>query len=92
MAASPALPAGWAISIDSIDYENYAPGAASWDTTCHETVNPSNTLTLQRITLRLTTSDGRVSRFPRSLCRFATDDGRTGVGWTEWNQPPGWPR
>ena len=22
---------------------------------------------------------------------LATDDGRTGVGWTEWNQPPGWP-
>ena len=60
-AASPALPAGWAISIDSIDYENYAPGAVSWDTTCRETVNPSNTLTMQRITLRLTTSDGRVS-------------------------------
>jgi Tfp pilus assembly protein PilV len=58
-AASPPLPSGWAISIASIQYENYAPGAVSWDTTCHET--PTNTLTLQRITLQLTTSDGRVS-------------------------------
>jgi hypothetical protein len=31
--------------------------------------------------------DGRVSRFPRALCRFTTADGRTGHGWTEWNQP-----
>ena len=58
-AASPPLPSGWAISIASIEYENYAPGAVSWDTTCHETT--TNTLTLQRITLQLTTSDGRVS-------------------------------
>jgi len=31
---------------------------------------------------------GRISRFPRALCRF-TDPagGRSGVGWTEWNQP-----
>ncbi len=36
----------------------------------------------------LTAPDGRVSRFPRALCRF-TDrrSGRSGVGWTEWNQP-----
>jgi hypothetical protein len=34
--------------------------------------------------------DGRVSNFPRALCRFTADDGRTGYGWTEWNQPPGW--
>lgn len=31
--------------------------------------------------------DGRRSRFPRALCRYATGDGRSGVGWTEWNQP-----
>ncbi len=31
---------------------------------------------------------GRVSRFPRALCRFAdTGSGRRGSGWTEWNQP-----
>lgn len=29
----------------------------------------------------------RHARFPRALCRFETDDGRSGVGWTEWNQP-----
>lgn len=31
--------------------------------------------------------DGRVSRFPRALCRYTTPDGRSGTGWTEWNQP-----
>ncbi len=36
----------------------------------------------------LTAADGRQSRFPRCLGRFAASDGRTGVGWTEWNQPP----
>ena len=33
---------------------------------------------------------GRVSHFPRAMCRFTADDGRIGYGWTEWNQPPGW--
>jgi len=31
--------------------------------------------------------DGRTARFPRALCRYTDDDGRVGVGWTEWNQP-----
>ncbi len=35
----------------------------------------------------LTAPDGRTSRFPRAWCRFTADDGRTGHGWTEWNQP-----
>ncbi len=37
----------------------------------------------------LTAPDGRVSRFPRALCRFheVGGDERNGVGWTEWNQP-----
>jgi hypothetical protein len=38
----------------------------------------------------MTSPDGKVSHFPRALCRFAADDGRAGYGWTEWNQPPGW--
>ncbi|HUA41305.1 MAG TPA: hypothetical protein VMA32_07065 [Streptosporangiaceae bacterium] len=38
----------------------------------------------------MTSPDGRLSRFPRALCEFTADDGRTGYGWTEWNQPPGW--
>ena len=29
--------------------------------------------------------DGRVSFFPRATCRVTTADGRTGVGWVEWN-------
>ena len=31
--------------------------------------------------------DGRVSLFPRAMVRCRTDDGRTGAGWIEWNQP-----
>ena len=38
----------------------------------------------------MTSPDGRLSHFPRAMCRFTTDDGGTGFGWTEWNQPPGW--
>jgi hypothetical protein len=38
--------------------------------------------------VHLVAPDGRISRFPRALCRF-TDrpSGRAGVGWCEWNQP-----
>jgi hypothetical protein len=35
----------------------------------------------------LTDPDGRVSRFPRCLARFADASGRQGFGWIEWNQP-----
>jgi hypothetical protein len=31
--------------------------------------------------------DGRISRFPRALARFVGVDGRSGLGWIEWNQP-----
>lgn len=31
--------------------------------------------------------DGRVSRFPRAWTTFRLADGRSGHGWTEWNQP-----
>ena len=38
--------------------------------------------------LLLVAPDGRAGRFPRALCRFTASDGPSGVGWTEWNQPP----
>lgn len=38
----------------------------------------------------LTSPDGKVAEFPRAMCRFESEDGRTGWGWTEWHQPPGW--
>jgi ecdysteroid kinase len=34
----------------------------------------------------LTSIDGRVSRFPRAWATVTTADGRTGVGWLEWNR------
>jgi hypothetical protein len=35
--------------------------------------------------LRLVAADGRVALFPRAMCRFHAADGRTGLGWAEWN-------
>ncbi len=35
----------------------------------------------------LTSPDGRVSHFPRAWATVTTADGRTGVGWLEWNHP-----
>jgi hypothetical protein len=34
----------------------------------------------------LTAADGRVSQFPRAWATVTTGDGRTGVGWLEWNR------
>jgi hypothetical protein len=36
--------------------------------------------------LRLVAPDGRVSQFPRAMCRFESSDGRSGLGWVEWNR------
>ena len=36
--------------------------------------------------LRLQAPDGRLSLFPRAMCRVRTADGRTGSGWVEWNR------
>jgi thiamine kinase-like enzyme len=36
--------------------------------------------------LRLVAPDGRVSHFPRAMCRLRTGDGRGGLGWVEWNR------
>jgi hypothetical protein len=37
--------------------------------------------------LLLVAPDGRTSRFPRAMARFSEREGRTGLGWIEWNQP-----
>jgi Ecdysteroid kinase-like family len=36
--------------------------------------------------LLLTAPDGRISQFPRAMCRVRTRDGRAGTGWVEWNR------
>ncbi len=36
--------------------------------------------------LRLVAPDGRVTHFPRAMCRVRTGDGRGGVGWIEFNR------
>jgi hypothetical protein len=30
--------------------------------------------------------DGRISHFPRAMCRVRAADGRSGTGWVEWNR------
>ncbi len=36
--------------------------------------------------VRFEDAEGRVSDFPRAMCRVTTDDGRAGLGWIEWNR------
>ncbi len=36
--------------------------------------------------VRLVAADGRVSQFPRAWAVISTADGRSGVGWVEWNR------
>lgn len=36
--------------------------------------------------VRLESTDGRLSQFPRAWARITMADGRTGVGWLEWNR------
>jgi hypothetical protein len=35
--------------------------------------------------LRLVSDDGRVSHFPRAMCRLTASGFRDGVAWVEWN-------
>ncbi len=46
------------------------------------------TLTVEPVAygaIRLDAPDGRLSLFPRAMCRVTAEDGRTGTGWVEWN-------
>jgi hypothetical protein len=36
--------------------------------------------------LLLIAPDGRISHFPRAMCRFISSDGHSGLGWMEWNR------
>jgi hypothetical protein len=36
--------------------------------------------------LLLTAPDGRLSQFPRAMCRVSAADGRQGLAWVEWNR------
>ena len=62
-------------------------GSRSWRA-CACTTSTSPSLPVGHAPVLLEATDGRVSRFPRSLCRFDAADGRSGYGWTEWNQLP----
>ncbi|MBV9721686.1 MAG: hypothetical protein JO082_07185 [Mycobacterium sp.] len=36
--------------------------------------------------VQLVAPDGRISYFPRGWANVSTADGRSGVGWLEWNR------
>jgi len=36
--------------------------------------------------LLLSAPDGRISQFPRAMCRVRATDGREGLAWVEWNR------
>ncbi|MEI7593605.1 MAG: hypothetical protein WCK41_10335 [Actinomycetes bacterium] len=36
----------------------------------------------------LESPDGEFARFPRAMAQFSAADGRSGIGWIEFNQPP----
>ncbi len=42
--------------------------------------------TIGHAPVRLVSPEGRVSLFPRAWVAVRTDDGRSGVGWLEWNR------
>ncbi|MGP0101959.1 MAG: phosphotransferase [Solirubrobacteraceae bacterium] len=69
--------------------------------TASEDVGPDGLITAARIVygelalqvqplafgpLRLQAPDGRISQFPRAMCRVLAEDGRAGVAWVEWNR------
>lgn len=51
---------------------------------------PLNVVPVAFAPVAMTSPDGEIAHFPRALCRFEAEDGRSGYGWTEWHQPPGW--
>ncbi|MGJ6961101.1 hypothetical protein ACSDR0_04265 [Streptosporangium sp. G11] len=51
---------------------------------------PMTAVPLAFAPVAMTSPEGEIARFPRALCRFEAEDGRSGYGWTEWHQPPGW--
>jgi len=77
-------------------------GVVELDTvTASETVAPDGLISSARISygdlevevepiafgpLLLTAPDGRISQFPRAMCRVRARDGREGTAWVEWNR------
>jgi len=45
-----------------------------------------NTEVVAHAPVRLMSGDGRVAQFPRAWVSVTTADGRSGVGWVEWNR------
>jgi hypothetical protein len=68
--------------------EAFSPNGLPLDTTL--TLEPAGLTADARVhgnaPVRLTATDGRVSEFARAWVSVNVVDGRTGVGWIEWNR------
>jgi hypothetical protein len=76
-------PVGTGSITEELDLEGFATAATIRMDDLTVTVDP-----LAYGPILLTAPDGRVGRFPRAAARFTAADGRSGLGWIEWNQPP----
>jgi hypothetical protein len=84
-----AQPAGGApVELESVEASEAVAAGGLVESAHLELVPGGHTLDVEPLAfgpLRLVSGDGRVSSFPRAMCRFRSADGRTGLGWAEWN-------
>jgi hypothetical protein len=67
---------------------SFAPDDLPVETTL--TLQPGDVVATARVVahapVRLVADDGRVAQFPRAWVQVSTADGRSGLGWMEWNR------
>lgn len=83
------VPAAWPDPRDGTVHAEEELGAEGLPTTASASI-AGLTMAMEPIgwaPVPLRGPEGQVGRFPRAMCRFTAADGRTGHGWTEWNQP-----
>ncbi|OMC02750.1 phosphotransferase [Mycobacterium sp. NS-7484] len=77
------------VELQSVTAE-YALGADDLPVSTTLSLQPgdieANVEILAHAPVLLTAPDGRVSQFPRAWAKVRTADGRSGVGWLEWNR------
>jgi hypothetical protein len=81
---------GLVIEIASVTASSDFSAAGLFGDTTQQVEPGANELVLSPVSfapVRMDAPDGRVSFFPRATCRVRAADGRTGVGWLEWNLP-----
>ena len=87
-------PSGMLTDVDADVHNFVVTDAASLPTSAQQRIGSIafTTEPVGHAPILLVAPDGRETRFPRALCKYTTEDGRSGTGWTEYNWPPGWPQ